>query len=90
MHQLIHYTSNKNWELIQKKSLLLHKSIPLDAVDNGLIEISDKVKDIIIHSTYLVGISTPLHKGWVDYGLMGKLLIKTTDGVILKVPILNT
>ena len=85
MNELIHYTSNKNWDKIKLEGYLIPFSTPQNLHKN----LSSRVRSIVGDNSYIVGIQTPLGGGWFKYGLIGYLLNHTTSEVILKVPILK-
>ena len=96
--KLYHFTSADCWEQIQKDGVLK----PLTEVSAG--KLSDRVKDVITDSPYLVGIPPSKVEAWKKYDLMENLLNhvgrgfgmfvaiyseRKEDLVLLEVPINN-
>lgn len=85
MDEIIHYTSNKNFDQIKRSKCLK----PLSNPQNAGVTISDRVRNIVGYYLYVVGIQNPLGDNWIEYGLMDYLLYHTTAEVKLKIPILE-
>lgn len=91
MNKIYHYTSKQKWEKALEAGVLRPLSPPFQFENLTVndIPLSDKVRNIIIHTHYVVGLPEPYHKGWIDYGLMEELRSHTSGEILLEIPILN-
>lgn len=105
MNEVYHYTSKENWRRIQEDGVLhpftnpffggmkrvgqKSKKVDMPSIfDTG--KSCSEVSRIMIESEgFLVGLPSPTHEGWNEYGLMDALLRHTSGEVILRIPVIN-
>jgi hypothetical protein len=85
--RIFHYTTQEKLKKVKKDGVLLPKSNPFE--DENPKKMSKRVRDIVQHKHYLVGLLSPDDAGWKKYGLLEHLLKYTKGEVILEIPILK-
>jgi hypothetical protein len=85
MKNIYHFTSEENWEKIQKSGFLLPLSNPIDEFAFGLLNIPQEIRDKIKSELYLCSIPAPFPDGWYESGLMESL--QNRGNIILKLPL---
>ncbi len=81
--EIIHFTSEENWESIQNSGFLLPKTRP-DNFNQGDL---DDLKDTIKFDEYIVGIPTEKYNGWKESYITHRLWQYTSYEAVLKFPV---
>jgi hypothetical protein len=85
--RIFHYTTHEKLEKIMKQGILMPMSKPFEGESRK--NFSKRVREIVRHNQYLVGLAEPNDEGWRECGLLEYLLKYTKGEVILEVPVLE-